>query len=48
MVSFILGVCLYLSSFLMDFDWPASVERAIDPWPLEAALLRFAHQHLEF
>ncbi|KAI1954125.1 hypothetical protein LOZ57_000475 [Ophidiomyces ophidiicola] len=29
-------------------DWPESLEKILDPCPLEAAMLRFVHQDLEF
>lgn len=29
-------------------DWPESLEAIIDPWLLEAAMLRLVHQDLEF
>lgn len=29
-------------------DWPENFEKIIDPWPLEAAMLRFIQQDLEF
>ncbi|KAM5471843.1 hypothetical protein MauCBS54593_003249 [Microsporum audouinii] len=29
-------------------DWPESLEKILDPWPLEGAMLRFVHQDLEF
>ncbi|KKZ62343.1 hypothetical protein EMCG_03261 [[Emmonsia] crescens] len=29
-------------------DWPESLEKVVDPWPLEATMLRFVHQDLEF
>jgi aminoglycoside phosphotransferase (APT) family kinase protein len=34
--------------FQWDDDWPESVESILDPWPLEAALLRFVQEDLEF
>ncbi|KAF2455602.1 kinase-like domain-containing protein [Lineolata rhizophorae] len=29
-------------------DWPLFFEKFIDPWPLEASMLKFVHQDLEF
>ncbi|WEW57304.1 hypothetical protein PRK78_002769 [Emydomyces testavorans] len=29
-------------------DWPECLEKIVDPWPLEAAMLRFIHQDLEY
>ncbi|KAL2005975.1 hypothetical protein VTN00DRAFT_9629 [Thermoascus crustaceus] len=29
-------------------DWPEKFEKIVDPWPLEAAMLRFVHQDLEY
>ncbi|EEP80634.1 predicted protein [Uncinocarpus reesii 1704] len=28
-------------------DWPESLEAVVDPWPLEAAMLKFVHRDLE-
>lgn len=29
-------------------DWPEKFEKIVDPWPLEAAMIRFVHQDLEY
>ncbi|OOF96678.1 hypothetical protein ASPCADRAFT_167731 [Aspergillus carbonarius ITEM 5010] len=36
--------CIF-PTFQWDDDWPASVERIIDSWPYEAALIGFIHDH---
>lgn len=41
----------YAASFALFIwvdDWPEKFEKIVDPWPLEAAMIRFVHQDIEF
>lgn len=34
--------------FIWEDDWPGMFERIVDPYPLEAGLLRFVRQDLDY